>query len=94
MPGGRTVNLGFVQTSLLGPNVTGVPTPSLVVTNDWWLYNTALAALNCPRFPECDVLFALATTPNDVNALRSYYPGRAVLRTVSNGSRVDLVPQP
>jgi hypothetical protein len=94
MPGGRTVNLGFVQTSLLGPNVTGVPTPSLVVTNDWWLYNTALAALNCPRFPECDVLFALATTPNDVNTLRSYYPGRAVLRTVSNGSRVDLVPQP
>ena len=65
----------------------------LVLTGDWWLYNTALAALNCPQLPECDVLFALATTPNDVNTLRSYYPGRAVLRTVSNGSRVDLVPQ-
>jgi hypothetical protein len=93
MPGGRTVSLGFVQSSLLGPQVIGVSTPALVLTNDWWLYNTALAALNCPRLPECDVLFALATTPNDVDAVRAQYPGRAVYRTFSNGSRVDLAPQ-
>jgi hypothetical protein len=93
MPGGRTVSLGFVQSSLLGPHVVGVSSPALVLTNDWWLYNTALAALNCPHLPECDVLFALATTPNDVDALRAQYPGRAVFRTFSNGSRVDLVPQ-
>jgi hypothetical protein len=93
LPGGQTVRLGFVDTSLLGPRLSGgVPNPSLVVTDDWWLFNTSLAALNCPRLPDCGVLFALATTPQDIRALQAQYPGRSLLRAVDDAGRVGLVP--
>ncbi|HEV7664244.1 MAG TPA: glycosyltransferase family 39 protein [Chloroflexota bacterium] len=91
MPGGRKVNLAFVQTGLLGPHLDGVPDGSLVLTADWWLYNTALAALNCPRLPDCAVLFGLATNAEDEQRLIAQYPGRTVLRTRTNGDLVDLV---
>lgn len=92
MPGGRRVDLSFVQTGLLGPRLQGVPEHTLVVTSDWWLYNTALAALNCPRLPECDVLFALAGNADDERRLLEQFPDRTVLRTITTGDTVDLLP--
>ena len=92
MSGGIRVSLGFVQSSLLGPHVVGVPSQSLVLTDDWWVFNTSLAALNCPRVPDCNVLFALATTPEDADRLHQQYPDRRVLRAVDNAGHIDLVP--
>ncbi len=92
MPGERKVTLGFVQNSVFGPQLVGLPNPALVVTDDWWLYNAALATLNCPRVPDCGVLFALASTPNDLNVLRAQFPDRPVLRTFDRGGRIEVVP--
>lgn len=90
--GVRSVNLGFVETSLLGPRIVGVPRNSLVVTNEWWLYNTALAALNCPTLPACDVLFAFAQNPPDVDRLKEEYPERLLLRAVNQEGVVTVAP--
>jgi hypothetical protein len=90
--GNRRLSLDFVQPSLFGPHLVGVPQPALVVTDDWWLYNAALAALNCPRLPDCPVLFALATTPEDQNRLHALYPDSTLLRTVDNGGHIRLTP--
>jgi hypothetical protein len=92
MPLGRRVNLGFVRAGVFGPRLEGVPDRSLVVTGDWWLYNSALAALNCGRLPDCPVLFALAPTADDLARLRSNYADRTLLRTVEEAGRIDLVP--
>jgi hypothetical protein len=92
MPGGMKVTLGFVESSLLGPRLTGVPDQSLVLTDDWWVFNAALSALNCPRLPDCGVLFALATTPEDASRLRDSYPGRTLLRAVNNAGHIELAP--
>ncbi len=92
MAANRRVSLDFVQTSLSGPRLVGVPDPALVMTDDWWLYNAALAALNCPRLPDCPVLFALAPTPEDQNRLHAQYPDRALLRTVDNSGHIRLIP--
>jgi hypothetical protein len=92
LPGGRTFRLAFVEPGLLGPQLDGVPTPSLVLTADWWLFNTGLAPLNCPNLPECPVLFALATNRADENALRAQFPGRTVLRTSDDNGRISLTP--
>jgi hypothetical protein len=90
--GVRSVDLQFVQPSLLGPRIVGVPGNSLVVTNEWWLYNTALAGLNCPQLPQCDVLFAFAQNPSDVNQLQEAYPGRVLLRAVNQLGDVTVAP--
>jgi len=92
MPGGVRVSLGFVQSTLFGPQLSGVPSGSLVLTDDWWLYNTALGPLNCPRLPQCDVLFALATNPADANRLHEEFPDRTLMRTVNAGGHIDVVP--
>jgi hypothetical protein len=92
MPGERKVTLGFVHNSVFGPQLVGLPNPALVVTDDWWLYNAALATLNCPRVPDCGVLFALASTPDDLNVLRAQFPDRSVLRTFDRGGRIEVVP--
>jgi hypothetical protein len=92
MPGGRQIRLAFVQTGAFGPHLEGVPGPSLVLTDDWWLYNAALVALNCPRLPDCPVLFALPTNAEDVDRLRAQYPGRTLLRAEQNGGTVVLRP--
>jgi hypothetical protein len=92
MPGGRTVSLDFVHTGIFGPHLDDLPSPALVVTDDWWLYNTALAALNCARLPNCPVLFALATNADDVNRLRAAFPDRAMLRTVDDAGRIHVEP--
>jgi hypothetical protein len=91
MPGGRKVSLGFVRTSIFGPRLVGLPNPGLVVTDDWWLYNTSLVALNCARLPDCHVLFALATSPRDLDTLRAQFPDRTVLRTIDRAGRIDVV---
>jgi hypothetical protein len=92
LPDARPLRLNFVRNTLLGPRLAGVPSPSLVLTNDWWLFNTALAALNCSGVPDCAVLFALA--PDDAAAarLQAAYPGRQVLRAVEVDGRVVLQP--
>jgi len=92
MVGGRRVSLDFVQTSLFGPRLVGLPDLALVLTNDWWLYNGALAAFNCPQLPDCPVLFALAPTPDDENRLRADYPDRTVLLAAESGGHLRLVP--
>ena len=93
MPGQRKISLSFVQAGVFGPHLVGVPSPSLVVTDDWWLYNASLAALNCPRLPDCPVLFAFAGTSDDVSFLRAQYPDRAVLRAIDLVAEVDLIPE-
>jgi hypothetical protein len=92
LPNAERMSLTFVQSSLLGPRLNGLSGPALVVTSDWWVYNTALTALNCPQVPDCSVVFALAPTPEAVSQLRARFPDRAVLRAVDNDGRVDLTP--
>jgi 4-amino-4-deoxy-L-arabinose transferase-like glycosyltransferase len=94
MIGPRRQVLDFVQTSLFGPRLVGLPDSALVLTSDWWLYNGALAAFNCPKLPDCPVLFALATTPEDQARLRADYPGRTVLLAAEVAGHVRLVPGP
>jgi len=90
LPGGTRLNLTFVQSSLLGAQLVGLPTPALVVTDDWWVFNTSLAALNCARLPDCGVVFALAQRPQTLTALRAEYPDRLMLRAVHVGDSVIL----
>jgi hypothetical protein len=92
LPGGSRVNLTFVQSSLFGPKLVGVPSRALVVTDDWWLFNTSLAALNCPRLPECGIVFALASSPRTLAGLQSEYPDRVLLHAVRVGDSVTLSP--
>ena len=91
MPGQRKIALAFVHPGVFGAELVALPAPSLVVTDDWWLYNAALAALNCPRLPDCPVLFAFAGTSNDVSFLRAQFPDRAVLRAIDRVAEVDLI---
>ncbi|MCA1644681.1 MAG: hypothetical protein LC797_04135 [Chloroflexi bacterium] len=88
----RRVRLDFVQTSLFGPRLVGVPDPALVLTDDWWLYNAALAALNCGRLPDCPVVFALALTPTDQDQLRLQFPDRTVLRAIDSDGHIRIAP--
>jgi hypothetical protein len=90
LPADRRVSLTFVQTGIFGPHLVDIPNPALAVTDDWWLYNTSLAALNCGRLPDCPVLFALATTPGDLGRLRAAYPDRQVVRVVDDAGRIEL----
>jgi hypothetical protein len=90
MPGAPKLRLDFVQASLFGPDLRGLPNNSLVVTDDWWLFNTALVALNCPRVPNCGVLFALAATTGDAERLQQAYPGRSLLRAVDRAGQVSV----
>jgi hypothetical protein len=92
MAGGLPLSLGFVRSSLFGPQLVGVPSNALVVTDDWWVYNAALSALNCPRLPNCDVLFALATNTANVDQLRTQFPGRTLMRATYTGGLVTVTP--
>ena len=91
-PNGTKLTLGFLQTSLFGPRLMSLPDRALVLTDDWWTYNTALAALNCPRLPDCPVLFALATRSEDADALIAQYPGRTVLKAVNAIGQIEVIP--
>ena len=91
-PDGQRIRLGFVAPSPLGPRLTTVSSPTLVLTNDWWLFNAALSSLNCPRVPDCLVTFALAPTPADAERLQQLYPGRMLLHAVNHGGTVELEP--
>jgi hypothetical protein len=91
LPNGRTADASaFVEPSLGGPRLASIPTPALVLTDDWWLYNQLLASLNCPTLPNCPVLFALATNDDDRQQLRAAYPGRTNLRVVDRGGTLSL----
>jgi hypothetical protein len=92
LPSGVKLLVGFVQSSPTGPKLTGVPDHSLVVTNEWWVYNASLAALNCPRIPDCGVVFALAMTPADVDRLRAQFPDRALLQAVNDRGVLTVEP--
>ena len=92
LPGGVKLDLGFVEQTPFGPRLHGVPDNSLVVTDDWWIYNTALAPLNCPRLPDCDVLFALATSPQDADRLRAQFPDRSLMRAVDDRGVLEVQP--
>lgn len=91
-PDARPLTLAFVRVGLFGPRLDNVPVPSLILSSDWWMFNTALAPLNCPTVPNCPALFALATTREDAARLRQMYPGRLALRAVDHDGRVDLEP--
>jgi hypothetical protein len=90
LPGATPLLVDFVQPSLFGPQLVGIPDGSLVVTTDWWIYNTALAALNCSRLPNCPVVFALATTPEAADRLHEVYPDRTLLRAEVQDGHVVL----
>jgi hypothetical protein len=91
-PDARPLTLSFVRPGIFGPRLDNLPTPALVLSDDWWTFNTALAPLNCPRLPACPVLFALATSLEDEERLAATYPGRTILHAVENGNRIDLAP--
>jgi hypothetical protein len=90
LPGAPSLAVDFVAASPSGPRLPDVPDGSLVLTNDWWLFNSTLAALNCPRVPDCPVLFALAPTPADEARLRSQFPSRTPLRVDNNDGQLTL----
>ena len=92
LPDGSKYTLSFVRVGLTGPRLDNVPSPSLVLTADWWIFNTGLVALNCPTVPDCPVLFALATNAEDAARLRAAYPGRTALQAVNHDGRIDLEP--
>jgi hypothetical protein len=92
LPDGSPLVVDFVQPSLFGPRLVGVPNGSLVLTSDWWIYSTALSSLNCPRLPNCPVLFALATTPDAADSLRAAFPDRTALRADVEGGHVSVAP--
>jgi hypothetical protein len=92
LPGAVPMVVDFVQPTLFGPQLEGVPSGSLVLTNDWWIYSTALSALNCPRLPNCPVLFALAATPEAADSLRAQFPERTPLRAVVDSGHVTVAP--
>jgi hypothetical protein len=87
----------FVRTGVFGAQLGALPEPSVIVTDDWWLYSAALSALNCPRLPDCPVLFALAnsSTPDDMRSLHVQFPNRVIVRAVNRAGEVELqVPNP
>ena len=92
LPGAIKLKVGFVEQTPFGPQLNGVPANSLVLSDDWWIYNTTLAPLNCPRLPECSVLFALATTADDAQRLHGAYPGRTLLRVTDDRGVLAVVP--
>ncbi|GAC1321397.1 MAG: hypothetical protein NVSMB2_18110 [Chloroflexota bacterium] len=91
-PSAAMVHLAFVQTSVFGPRVIAPAAPALVLTDDWWLFNTNLVALNCARVEECGVIFALATSTVDQDALVAGYPGRSKWRTRDVAGRIEIAP--
>jgi hypothetical protein len=93
-PDARPLHLAFTSPSLRGPRLEGVPSPSLVLTTDWWLYSTELASLNCPSVPSCPVLFGLVTSDARAEQVRSAFPERTLLYAVEAGGRVVLAPAP
>jgi hypothetical protein len=92
LPGAAPLVVDFVEPSLFGPRLTGVPPGSLVLTSDWWIYNTTLASLNCSRLPNCPVLFALAPAPEAADRLRAAFPDRLPLRAEVQSGHVSLAP--
>jgi hypothetical protein len=92
LPDARPLQLAFVRDTPLGPRVEGVQSPALVLTDDWWIYNTSLAGLNCGSVPNCPVLFALAAQDSDALELRVLYPGRTVYRAIESGGTLTLQP--
>jgi len=92
LPGGVRIALAFVEQTPFGPRLNGVPDNALVLTDDWWMYNTTLAPLNCARLPACPVLFALATSPNDADRLHAQYPDRILMRAVDNRGVLEIQP--
>jgi hypothetical protein len=92
LPDGRPAVVSFVEPTVFGPRLVGLPDHALVLTDDWWLFNAALAALNCPSVPDCPVLFALATTDGDRQLLARTYPGRQVLRVVDTNGTLTVAP--
>jgi hypothetical protein len=92
LPGGVKLVLSFVTPSASGPRLENLPRNSLVLTDNWWMYNTVLAPLNCPHLPDCDVLFALAPTDADANTLRAQFQNRMLLRAVDDGGTVEVEP--
>lgn len=72
--------------------VAGGPDASLVLTNDWRLYNGTLAALNCLRLPDCAVVFAPAPSPADEARILAEFPFRKLLRIDKDGGQVNTDP--
>ncbi len=94
IPYNERARLPFVSTGLFGPRVAVSPTPALVVTGDWWLFNVVLSPLNCADLEGCPVVFALASSPGDVARLQAALPGRTLLRAVDRHGTVELHDEP
>ncbi len=92
IPYNERARLPFVHTGLFGPHVDVSPTPALVVTGDWWLFNVVLSPLNCADLDTCPVVFALAQSQPEVARLRAELPGRTLLRAVDRDGTVELDP--
>jgi hypothetical protein len=92
LPDGRPARVSFVEPTVLGPHLVGLPDHALVLTDDWWLFNAALSALNCASVPDCPVIFALATTEGDRQLLARAYPDRQVLRVVDTNGTLTAAP--
>jgi hypothetical protein len=93
IPYTERARLPFVTTGLFGPRVNVSPTPALVVTGDWWLFNVVLSPLNCADLERCPVVFALASSTDDVAHLQATLPGRTLLRAFDRDGTVELQPE-
>jgi hypothetical protein len=92
IPYNERARLPFVSTGLFGPRVNVSPTPALVVTGDWWLFNVVLSPLNCADLERCPVVFALASSPADLDRLQASLPGRTLFRAFDRDGTVELDP--
>jgi hypothetical protein len=88
LSGGRRYSYPFVVTSLTGPYLQGVESPSIVLVPDEGVFKT-LSAMNCAQLDaahvdECPVLF-LHAGEGDLEQVLEAFPGRSVLKAQPQG---------
>ena len=95
MPDGRRVVPTFVQPSVFGPRLVGIPSNSLVITDDWWVYTALLTALKdaAPTSPEFQKAQAgvLKQLQNAIRDMKKKYPdARATASAIEIGEKYGL----
>jgi hypothetical protein len=95
LDGDKRYRYSFVSSTLTGPRVEGLATPSIVLVPDESIFRT-LSALNCARLDaghvnECPVLF-LHAGENDLEQVLEAFPGRSVFKAQPQGQVVGLAP--
>ncbi|HEY8743813.1 MAG TPA: hypothetical protein VIU62_11975, partial [Chloroflexota bacterium] len=64
---------------------------ALVTTDDWWIYNVYLAALNCPAL-DCPAVFAYTPDTQTLQAVQAAFPGRTWYQISESSGMLEAVP--